>query len=94
MAGAMREAHKLFGNDLGIHVAGGKGATSRKTPREIEGPYFRLGAPNRSNLLEPGDKLLDVVGIGRRYRRLRAGAESESKESAVSTLRSRTLPDR
>ena len=28
----------------------------RQTPREIEGPYFRLGAPNRSNLLEPGDK--------------------------------------
>jgi protocatechuate 3,4-dioxygenase beta subunit len=28
----------------------------RQTPHEIEGPYFRLGAPNRSNLLEPGDK--------------------------------------
>jgi catechol 1,2-dioxygenase len=28
----------------------------RQTPREIEGPYFRLGAPQRSNLLEPGDK--------------------------------------
>jgi len=28
----------------------------RQTPREIEGPYFRLGAPMRSNLLEPGDK--------------------------------------
>ncbi len=27
-----------------------------QTPREIEGPYFRLGAPNRSNLLEPGDR--------------------------------------
>jgi protocatechuate 3,4-dioxygenase beta subunit len=27
-----------------------------QTPREIEGPYFRLGAPMRSNLLEPGDK--------------------------------------
>lgn len=27
-----------------------------QTPREIEGPYFRLGAPQRSNLLEPGDK--------------------------------------
>jgi len=26
------------------------------TPQEIEGPYFRLGAPRRSNLLEPGDK--------------------------------------
>jgi protocatechuate 3,4-dioxygenase beta subunit len=28
----------------------------QQTPREIEGPYFRLGAPMRSNLLEPGDK--------------------------------------
>ncbi len=27
-----------------------------QTPHEIEGPYFRLGAPMRSNLLEPGDK--------------------------------------
>ena len=27
----------------------------QQTPREIEGPYFRLGAPERSNLLEPGD---------------------------------------
>lgn len=27
-----------------------------QTPQEIEGPYFRLGAPQRSNLLEPGDK--------------------------------------
>ena len=27
----------------------------RQTPAEIEGPYFRLSAPNRSNLLEPGD---------------------------------------
>ena len=27
-----------------------------QTPREIEGPYYRLGAPERSNLLEPGDK--------------------------------------
>ncbi len=28
----------------------------QQTPHEIEGPYFRLGAPMRSNLLEPGDK--------------------------------------
>jgi protocatechuate 3,4-dioxygenase beta subunit len=27
-----------------------------QTPQEIEGPYFRLGTPKRSNLLEPGDK--------------------------------------
>src|ERR1700761_6429539 len=28
----------------------------RQTPIEIQGPYFRLRAPMRSNLLEPGDK--------------------------------------
>lgn len=33
--GAMKEAYKHFRNDLGIHVAGGKGGTSRKTPSEI-----------------------------------------------------------
>ncbi|HEY1822840.1 MAG TPA: dioxygenase [Trebonia sp.] len=27
-----------------------------QTPWEIEGPYYRLGTPRRSNLLEPGDK--------------------------------------
>jgi catechol 1,2-dioxygenase len=36
----------------------------RQTPREIEGPYFRLGAPMRSNLLEPGDKP-EIVISGR-----------------------------
>src|SRR3954465_1364625 len=34
--GAMKEAYKRFGDDLGIHVAGGKGGTSRKTQLEIE----------------------------------------------------------
>ena len=33
--GALKEAAKTLGKDLGILVAGGKGATSRKTPQEI-----------------------------------------------------------
>jgi hypothetical protein len=33
--GAMKEAAKTFGTDLGIIVAGGKGGASRKTPQEI-----------------------------------------------------------
>jgi hypothetical protein len=33
--GALKEAAKICGPDLGILVAGGKGATSRKTPQEI-----------------------------------------------------------
>jgi protocatechuate 3,4-dioxygenase beta subunit len=36
----------------------------RPTPTEIDGPYFRLGAPMRSNLLEPGDKA-ELVLSGR-----------------------------
>src|SRR5687767_12886765 len=28
----------------------------QQTPREIDGPCFRLGAPERSNPLEPGGK--------------------------------------
>src|SRR5215469_13499430 len=36
----------------------------QQTPQEIEGPYFRLGAPQRSNLLEPGDKP-EIVLTGR-----------------------------
>jgi uncharacterized protein len=33
--GALKEAGKIYGNHLGIVVAGGKGGTSRKTPDEI-----------------------------------------------------------
>jgi hypothetical protein len=39
----------------------------RRTPVEIEGPYFRLGAPERSNLLEPGDKPELVLKAEGRY---------------------------
>lgn len=33
--GALKEAAKVYGDDLGLFVAGGKGNTSRQTPREI-----------------------------------------------------------
>jgi hypothetical protein len=49
--GAMKEAHKHFGNDLGIYVAGGKGGTSRRTPVEIANAADRLG-------LAQGDRLV------------------------------------
>ncbi len=49
--GALKEAAKLYGNDLGILVAGGKGATSRKTPAEIIAAADRLG-------LSHGDRLV------------------------------------
>jgi protocatechuate 3,4-dioxygenase beta subunit len=35
-----------------------------QTPWEIEGPYFRLGAPERANLLQPGDRV-ELVLTGR-----------------------------
>ena len=49
--GAMKEAFRHCGDDLGILVAGGKGGTSRKTPDEITEESDRLG-------LETGDKLV------------------------------------
>jgi len=33
--GALKEAYRRMGPDLGIHVAGGKGGASRKTPEQI-----------------------------------------------------------
>ena len=41
--GALKEAFKLFGPDLGICVAGGKGGTSRRTPDEIAAASDRFG---------------------------------------------------
>jgi hypothetical protein len=49
--GAMKQAYKHFGDDLGIHVAGGKGGTSRQTPIEIERTSHRLA-------LTGGEKLI------------------------------------
>ncbi len=41
--GALKEAARHFGPDLGILVAGGKGATSRRTPDEIATAADRYG---------------------------------------------------
>jgi hypothetical protein len=49
--GAMKEAAKTCGADLGILVAGGKGAVSRKTPAEI------VAAADRHSI-EQGDRLV------------------------------------
>jgi len=49
--GAMKEAHKHFGDDLGIHVAGGKGGTSRQTPMEIERTADRLALGDGAKLV-------------------------------------------
>jgi protocatechuate 3,4-dioxygenase beta subunit len=53
------------GTSPGLRQPAGPGPGElRYTPVEIEGPYFRLGAPERSNLLEPGDKA-ELVLMGR-----------------------------
>jgi hypothetical protein len=49
--GALKEAFKLFGPDLGICVAGGKGGTSRRTPDEIAKASDRFS-------IEGGDRLI------------------------------------
>ncbi len=49
--GALKEAAKTCGADLGILVAGGKGAVSRKTPAEI------VAAADRHSI-EQGDRLV------------------------------------
>lgn len=44
--GALRQAYLRMGSDLGIHVAGGKGGTSRQTPIQIENIAATAGLPN------------------------------------------------
>ena len=43
VCGALKEGLKPVAKDLGVFVAGGKGATSRKTPSEITATCERLG---------------------------------------------------
>jgi hypothetical protein len=43
VCGALKEATRKYGSDLGIVICGGKGATSRKTPDEIRRACDRTG---------------------------------------------------
>ena len=43
--GALKEAYRTCGGDFGIHVAGGKGGVSRKTPTEIAAVSDRRSLP-------------------------------------------------
>lgn len=45
VCGALKEAWKPISKDMGLYIAGGKGATSRKTPGEIEGFAPELKVP-------------------------------------------------
>lgn len=44
VCGALKEAVRGLEDELGLYIAGGKGATSRRTPSEIEAAGERLGA--------------------------------------------------
>ncbi len=43
VCGALKEAARKYGGDLGVIVCGGKGATSRKTPEDIRRACERTG---------------------------------------------------
>ena len=50
--GAVKEAAKRYGDDLGLLVAGGKGAASRSAPREIAEGADRHAIADGENLVE------------------------------------------
>lgn len=50
--GALKEAARLLGDDLGILVAGGKGGVSRRTPEEIAAASDRHGISSGQQLIE------------------------------------------
>lgn len=49
--GALKEAYRAYGTELGIVVAGGKGGTSRKAPEEIARAADRLGIAQGERLV-------------------------------------------
>jgi hypothetical protein len=59
VCGALKEAAKRYGTDMGIVVCGGKGATSRKTPLDIRQACDRLG--NQAEPLVHASKLAAKV---------------------------------
>ena len=62
VCGALKEGLRGTENELGIFVAGGKGATSRKTPAEISAACERIG--------HDPDPLIYASRISRRLRRM------------------------
>jgi uncharacterized protein len=50
--GALGEAYRHFGADMGIHVAGGKGGVSRRTPQQILETSDRLSIAGGEKLVQ------------------------------------------
>lgn len=49
--GAMKEAQKIYGDEMGLLVAGGKGGTSRHAPQEIDAAADRHSISNGEQLI-------------------------------------------
>src|SRR5438105_6482739 len=48
VCGALKEASKRYGSDMGVIVCGGKGASSRRTPQDIARACDRTGDDART----------------------------------------------
>jgi len=59
--GALRQAYLHIGPEMGIHVAGGKGGTSRQTPIQIENIAARAGLPDAARRLIYASKMAAKV---------------------------------
>ena len=59
-------AAALFGFSLSVSFAAlGQAACGTPTPRDMEGPFYKAGAPLRGSLIEPGAKAERMVLTGR-----------------------------
>jgi uncharacterized protein len=59
--GALRQAYLNIGPEMGIHVAGGKGGTSRQTPVQIENIAASIGLPDEARRLIYASKMAAKV---------------------------------
>jgi uncharacterized protein len=59
--GALRQAYLHIGPEMGVHVAGGKGGTSRQTPVQIENIAASLGLPDAARRLIYASKMAAKV---------------------------------
>ncbi len=59
--GALRQAYLRIGPEMGIHVAGGKGGTSRQTPVQIENIAATAGLPAEAARLVYASRLAAKV---------------------------------
>ncbi len=61
VCGALKEGLKPYQGELGLFMAGGKGKTSRKTPREIEEAGDKFGLANNLDNLKHASRMAAKV---------------------------------